>query len=473
MATQLTKFRIFAAISLSTIYLPGVISKSIWSDDYPSLIDPNGVQIHASRDGRPLYGLALQLVFNSVNQVSNLWLIRLIALMGLLLLNDLVIKILSGSKPNLRLTVSSVGAFSIAGFQINVHWATAFPFCWVAYFALLGFTFLVKDRKKDKFLGVLLLIASSLSYPILTFFVLPVVFLLTFEGENNGSSLKKNSLLAAFGIGISGLLSLVINFISINVRGLGLNDRVSIVSLSELPDQILWFLTRPFVLAFRGYSIDSPGLIEAFASFVLVNLLIIAGIAIKFKTFSKVLRIYLLLIFFTLSSMAPLFFPNQQQVDVRYVTVGSWLISYVLISSVFFILGKMSWGKHRLNHGFVSVTLIILFFLSINVRYFSVIQPIYKKTSIFISSELAACSDKRILSGIYVIPRETDWQSNQYIGLLSQITDLASTWVPLNAVRVGVDDIPELRNSKISISWGDKNSSGCLVDLNRFQTDDN
>jgi hypothetical protein len=67
------------------MYLPGVLSRSIWSDDYPSLIDPNGVQIHASRDGRPFYGFALQFMFGLANTADNLWYIRFFALIGLML----------------------------------------------------------------------------------------------------------------------------------------------------------------------------------------------------------------------------------------------------------------------------------------------------------------------------------------------------------------------------------------------------
>jgi hypothetical protein len=467
MASQLAKFRITAAISLFAIYLPGVISTGIWSDDYPSLLDPISVQIHASRDGRPIYGFLLQFMFDLTNTVSNLWLIRFFALIGLLLLNDLVIKILSKSRTDLRVTLASVGAFSIASFQVNIHWATAFLFCWVAYFALLGYTLMMRDSKKSNFAGVLLLTVSSLSYPVLTFFILPVVFLLSYETDNEDRKLKKDSILAILGIALSAFLALLINLISLRARGLTFNDRVSFISISDLPSQILWFLSRPFILTFRGYSIESPGLIEALGGLLLVNLLIITGITIKHKTFPKVLKYYALLISFTLFSMTPLFFPDQQQVDVRYVTVGSWLVSYMSVSGVFLILGKISLGGHRVNRSLVSVVFVIVFFLSINSRYFSVIQPIYNRTSTFISSELSSCGDQEILSGVYVLARETAWPSKQNIGLFSQITDLASGWVPLNAVMVEIQKNPKF--SGVSVSWAEEERSGCVIDLNRFE----
>jgi hypothetical protein len=467
MVTVLTRYRIFAVIALLTIYLPGVISTGIWSDDYPSLVEPNAVQEHASRDGRPLYGFALQFMFDSANTLNNLWYIRFFALIGLLLLNDLVIKILNYSRSDLRVVVASIGAFSIASFQVNVHWATAFLFCWVAYIALLGYTLLVKQSKKKKLIGVLFLTLSSLSYPLLTFFILPIVFLVSYEIEGKVENLKKNAIIAFFGITLSALLALLINLTSLKIRGLSFNDRVSFISIAELPDQIIWFLSRPFILAFRGYSINSPGIIEALGYFLIVNLLIIVGILVKFNRFSKVLIMYLLLIFFTLLSMAPLFFPDQQQVDVRYVTVGAWLISYMLISGAFLVLEKFSVGRHKINRNLVTIIFLILFFSSINTRYFSVIQPIYNKTSAFISSEISTCNEQQILSGVHVLPRESDWPSNEYIGLFSQITDLASYWVPLNAVEVEIRKNPRLNGA--SVSWTNDVTSGCLVDLNRFE----
>ena len=446
-----------------------MLSRNIWSDDYPSLVDPYGVQIHASRDGRPLFGFALQFMFGLANTAANLWYIRLFALIGLLLLNDLVIKVLSNSRSNLRITVASVGAFSIASFQINVHWATAFLFCWVAYFALLGYTLIIKDSKSSKLAGILLLIASSLSYPILTFFIFPIVFLIMYELDNKLSSLRRNSIAATFGVTLSALIALTINIVTLRLRGLTFNDRVSFISLSDFPDQILWFLSRPFVLTFRGYSIDSPELVEVVAGLIFVNLIIIAGLMLRYKVVFQSLKTYVLMIFFTLISMAPLFFPDQQQIDVRYVTVGSWLISYMFISGAFLILGKIFFQRHQRNVALISLVFLFAFFLSINFRYFLVIQPIYDKTTSFMSYQVRSCSDQEILSGVYVHPRETQWPNNPFIGFFSQVTDLASDWVPLNAVRVEIQRSREL--DEVDVSWAEEGGLGCKVDLNQFETE--
>lgn len=180
----------FSSAILILIYLPGIIVPGIWSDDYPTLIDPVSHQVHASRDGRPIYGYMLELFFRLIAESKNLWVIKLIALIGLLLLANQVNHMLNEKRDNLRILLSTTGAFCIASFQLSIHWATAFFFPWVAFFALLGFNQIIKPSWNRKFQGILLLTASSLSYPLLVFFIVPVVYILWFETGRDLTRLK-------------------------------------------------------------------------------------------------------------------------------------------------------------------------------------------------------------------------------------------------------------------------------------------
>jgi hypothetical protein len=465
------RYSYLTSLSLVLIYLPGVLVPGIWSDDYPTLVDPESHQIHASRDGRPIYGLALEFFFGLIRSGQNLWAIKLLALIGLLLLANLVMRLLNNERDNPRILLSVIGAFSVASFQLSIHWATAFSFTWTAFFALLGFTYIVKNPWKLKFFGICLLTISSLSYPLLVFFVIPVVFLLWFETGRDFMRLRTNLLWALFGIAFSALNALMISRLLLESRELTFNDRVAIISLTDLPSQLFWFLSTPVVLAFRGYSIESPGLLSALLGFILVNSLILIGFYLRFKSLSDTILTWLLLIVFTSFSLVLLFFSDQQQIDMRYVTTGSWLIAYISITSIFQIVSFLRFGRSLIKRDLLTIGLVAVYFLSINFRYFDVIRPIYIGTSSFINVALQSCDQSQIRRGVYVIPRAAGWPNKEYIGMFSQVSDLASPWVPLNAVKVGVENIPELRNTNITISWGDKDSPGCLVDLNSFQSD--
>jgi hypothetical protein len=295
-----------------------------------------------------------------------------------------------------------------------------------------------------------------------------LIFLLWYENDGSWRTLKNNSFWGVFGIFVSAILALIVNSILLRVRGLEFNDRVSIISLNDLFSQSIWFITHPFVLTFRGYSISSPEPLQAFVGFLIANLVVLVGIFLKLKNIRRSLETYTILIVFTLFSIAPLFFPDQQQIDLRYVTTGMWLITYMLVSSVFLLFTKSNVKGRKLKASYIAVSLIVLFSLNINLRYFTVIQPIYNETKMFISNALNNCTDSQILSGIYVVPRTSEWPSKNYIGMFSQVTDLASSWVPLEAIKIEIQKAIDLSGSDIPVVWGEKNNSGCIVDLNEY-----
>jgi hypothetical protein len=460
--------RLTAAFLLFVIYIPGVAFTGIWSDDYPTLINPESHQIHASRDGRPVFGLFLQIAFGLARGVDDLWAIRLVGLVGILLLNDFVLRKLLAQNLDLRIIVSTIGAFCVVGFQLSIHWATAFVFTWVAYFSLVGFFLLLKDSLVKKFLGILLLTICSLSYPILTFFFVPIIFLLWFEVENTRKNFMKNSAWGFAGIAVSAISAFLINLFLLQLRNFTFNDRVAIITLTEIPNQILWFVTHPLVLSFRAFSIISPDLLEVLVGLIVTNLLIFTGIHLKINSVIKSLKIHIIVICFASFAMAPLVLTNQQQIDMRFVTVGSWLISYMLISSVFMIFQRMAAGRIKIRPEFLALGLVIIFFFNTNSRYLSVIRPIYLSTHTFISEEVRACSDSQILNGVFVIPRTVEWPSNDFIGIFSQVTDLASSWVPLEAVQIEFGENPRLQGFNAPVAWGNTASSGCIVDLNDY-----
>jgi hypothetical protein len=379
-----------------------------------------------------------------------------------------VIRLLNEKRDNPRIVLSTVGAFCIASFQLSIHWATAFIFTWVAYIAVLGFTLIVKKPWKLKLSGVCLLTISSLSYPLLVFFVIPIVFLLWFETGQDWIKLRANTLWALLGITLSAINSLVTNKLLLDLRGFAFNDRVAVISIADLPSQIFWFLSTPVVLSFRGFSIVSPGLLSALLGLLVVNSLILIGFYLRLRSFPETAITWTVLCVFTALSLVPLFFPDQQQIDMRYVTPGAWLIAYILISSVFQIFASFEVGRHLIKREVFAIALITVLFLSINTRYFMVIRPIYLGTNSFINTALESCDQSQIHKGVYVIPRTEEWPSKQYIGMFSQVSDLASSWVPLNAVRVQLGEFSTFRNSRVPISLGDKNSSGCIVDLNTY-----
>ena len=85
------QLRVFSAVYLIAVYAFGIFSKTAWSDDYPALVDPSDVALHAIRDARLVYGGLIDLLFHQFDSIALLSFVRLFGFLGLLLLNDLVL----------------------------------------------------------------------------------------------------------------------------------------------------------------------------------------------------------------------------------------------------------------------------------------------------------------------------------------------------------------------------------------------
>ena len=112
-----TKLRIGSALFLFATFFYGVFAVSAFSDDYPGLVDPSGIAMHATKDARPIYGFGLLLFFSLANSVENLWILRLVGLVGLVLLSDSINRRLLRASGSGWLVFASTIAFTSISFQ--------------------------------------------------------------------------------------------------------------------------------------------------------------------------------------------------------------------------------------------------------------------------------------------------------------------------------------------------------------------
>ena len=161
----------FSAGYLTVIYIFGVFNYGAWSDDFTSLSDPYGHFVHATRDGRPLYGFAIKFFFETFTTVDSLKFVRLFGLVGLILLSDAVLKYLLSKDSSMKVAVAASVAFSLPSFQFSAHWAVAFGMSWTGFLAVIGLFLWERDSVKFKILGLLLFSLSFLIYPLMSFFI--------------------------------------------------------------------------------------------------------------------------------------------------------------------------------------------------------------------------------------------------------------------------------------------------------------
>lgn len=466
---SVNKLRVGSALFLFATFFYGVFAVSAFSDDYPGLVDPAGIASHAAKDARPIYGLGLLIFFSIANSVENLWILRLVGLIGLLLLSDLVNRRLFRASGNGWLIFASTIAFTSISFQFFTHWATAFLYPWVAILSLSGLTFWEKRSKISKVLGVTLLLLSLMIYPLLSFFAFSVVFVEWFFTDSNFSNYvaKLKSTISYFAVGGIVLFIFITLFKMFNPSVL--NSRVDLISLSELPRKLIWFVSRPVALGFRPYFLTSPTFSELLLTGlpIFVLLLIFTLRKTNFnlrKTGESLLALSITVVL----ALAPLLIVGQDQIDFRLVGAVKWLIETLSIAIFFYFLRLILSAHREAISILLAGILAVLAFLNVNHVFNANLKTHYLHETTFFKESIAKCSPTSLDNGILILSRSKAWASRPLVGVLSQSTDLASEWVPVNSMKLylasqSYEDIQITEKEKIPEDF-----SGCIVRLDDF-----
>ena len=466
------KTRLILTLSLIAVYVPGVIHKGIWSDDYFTLVDPSAHQQHAIRDGRPLFGYLITLLFGKLDYIDNLWIPRIVGLIGILLLADLIFRILVKPGLHVELVVTLVVAFSTPAFQFGAHFATSFYIGWVAYFSILCLILIQSDKMCNITYGTILLIIPILIYPLIVFFIFPIIFLQWYlDKSNNIFSLIKMLFYGARALILALSSSIFINILILKLLNLEFNSRVGIISINDLPHQLYWFVSRPFTLSFRPFLISSPSLNELIIQITPIILFLFGMFCIECKNLRKGIQIFLGFVLSLALSISSIFFPDQQQIEIRFVIVGTWLVTFLLVYQTSRVLSEIanSYTSPRLISASLLTFSILFSFITLNVRYFSTINPIRENSEYFIKAQLAECLKSADFDHVNIIHRRTPWPSFRNLGLYSQVTDLASEWVPAPATLLYGQELLG-KNTKFTVGWSNIEKIGmCNIDLNLYK----
>ena len=472
----LTKFsvgnyRLAAALYLFLVYALGVFFKSAWSDDYSSLLDPEGHRVHAIKDGRLLHGASIDFFYSHFNTVQSLTFIRMFGLAGLILLNDLLLRKFLKIESSIAVAVASTVAFTLPSFQFSAHWAGAFGFAWTAYLAILGFTLFNENSKLKKFLGYLVFVLSLFAYPLMSFFIFPFIYALWLIRGVSIKILFRDLAVGIFLFVSGAAISFAITAFYLNVKGLIFNDRVALVAVDDIPSKIVFFFTRPFALTYRPFLIDSPTLSSLLLTLIVFSSFLVFLFWQKWKSLLAVSTHILTLNVFFIASLLPLLVTSDNQIDMRLVSSNTWLYCFVVVF-LFLRLQKTIGSKvefFKFKSQVITVSfLIIVGFLTINQNFWNLYHEPFQDKQRFFQEQFSACTDTQIQSGVEIIRRTLPWPHKNLIGAYSQSTDLESEWVPVSAVIQYLKDT----NTKIVtppiLVEANTNPGACVVSLDEY-----
>lgn len=471
LGTTSYSYRIYSAIFLFIVYAFGIFTKSAWSDDYSSLIDPNGVALHATRDGRPLLGWLIHLFYEEFNSISALIFIRIFGFLGLLLLQDLILKNLLKFEVSLRVAVAVMIAFTLPSFQFSAHWAGAFVLLWSAYLAVLGFELQKSTKPFKKIAGIFALVSSFLIYPLYGFFLFAYIYCLWLVQNQSTKSLTRELIKALCLLFGSASVSYLIAYLYLRAFDLSFNPRVGLISLSSLPEKIFFFFSRPFALTYRPFFTDSPSIAGVLATAVLFIALLLILFWFRYRNLRLVVQNFSLFNLFIVFTLMPLLAVSDNQIDLRFVTSNTWLYMFVV---VFLALPKNTQGDksfRQLSGGgnvLVIASLLIIGLVSVNMNYITFYRDPFLEKQAFLAGQLATCSSQDIFKQVTIIKRSTPWGKKNVIGAYSQQSDLESEWVPVGAVYYYLKDIG-LETQALPILAEEKpNGPGCFVVLDNY-----
>lgn len=465
------KIRLLSFLYLLLVYIFGVLKFGAWSDDFWSLQDPHAHFLHAVKDGRPVYGWSIEFLFSIFNTVESLKFIRLFGLVGLLLFSDAATRFLLSKNLPYRVVVASLVAFTLPSFQLSAHWAIAFCMGWTGFLALQGLILWGRDGLRHKLFGLFLVTISLLIYPLLSFFIFSILFADLYLTSITRSEVYRRIKSVLPLLVLSALLSASLSRVLLMFLNLEYNPRVQIISLAQIPEKLIWFVTRPLLLSYRPFLIDSPSTLIIGAEVLIFTLIFVLLISLTLRQWGKVIYFLLFLNANLVLSLLPFLVTTENQIEVRFLSSNTWLVTFLLVNFMFSGLAsafKFDKGTDTRIVAVISCGALLFGAYTVNDRYISFILPIEKVSRDFVAAEILNCSLSQLESGVEVVARDTPWPSRKLLGMYSQVTDLASEWVPLGAVSmVLVGD--SFQSKQVGpIGWGKGSPSKCIVNLNRF-----
>ncbi len=476
---QTIKFRIAGVGLIFLAYAPGVFKESFWSDDYGALMDTSSFVAHVLKDARPVAAGIFSMSFSLLDSPANAWMMRSLALLALILIFLIISnRIRNSSHENIGIFSIAV-AFCLPSFQMFIHWSLTWFFLWAALAGLYAFHFWSSKLKTRKIFAVFLLVFALTIYPptaIVYFSAITLVNVLNYSKlpEFFSDIVRGLSLLV-----IAGITSTFVVFVTMNFVGVSANARVSIVTLSEIPEKFIWLISRPLVVGMRPFMIDSPSPKIAFITSIPIILILFFGIRrqsidLSESIFRRAICVILPLIF----TLIPIIITSDNQIEFRLLP---GYCGGILALASFYLLAMIQNWLRPLNvsqlfktsiMSAVPMVLVLVSVTSVNSHYSDLFENPYKKKTAFLNAKISSCLKGGLLKDVLILPPRIPFPSLPRLGVFSTSTDLASSWVP----KPNVELLLKLRDIKASVTYLENRpldwetlATSCVIDLEDFR----
>lgn len=435
-----------------------IFHKFGWGDDWAFMNEyKNGiskVNYEHYSGYRPILQKIMDLSFGNLNDYSQLVILRIVSLTGLVLLTLKIMSVLS-RQGFTRKVLIALGLLLplLPTFWIYTNWASVFSYTLVCLISIYAFEFF--DRSKS--LSFTLLIICFLIYQPAAVFS---VFLVFSQFLRNRILSFKNYqyLLTIF---ISAISSVIIGKAINSILDVSGKQRSNMVdNPNEAMEKIIWVVTRPLVLSARPFVIESQGLIPLIASIVGLAATIFL-FALLAKGINKLLFVVNLGLLYSLA-LLPVLVISENQIDFRILPVTSTMGLLLLISGFSDWISRFKGFKPLEFTAFILVLSTVTLYSALNVN--KVFIKAFTNNESFIKSYEIDESDR----GILIIGDDVGWPQNNFIGSLSVKSDFQMSWVPVGEV----SEILDVPNSQITYTQKEdlgSNLEPVIIDLGKYK----
>ena len=370
-------------------------------------------------------------------------------------------------------------AFCLPSFQMYIHWTLTWFFLWAALAGLYAFHFWTSTVKSRKIFAIILIVLALTIYPPTALFYFSVI---TFVNVLNSSKLPKIFLDFVWGLAllvIGGVTSIFTAFVSMQFAGVSPNPRVSLITISNIPEKIVWLISRPGVVGLRPFMIDSPSPTTAFLTSIPVILLLVMGIRRQsIELGESIFGRALCVLIPPILTLIPIMITSDNQIEFRLLPGYCWGIAAL---ATFYFLVALQDRLLSLDLKSIFKTLIFLLvpiFLtllsvaSLNSHYVDLFENPYKKKNIYLNSKISSCTRVALFTHVSILPPRIPFPSLPRLGVFSMTTDLASSWVP----KPNVELLLKLRKIDASVFYlevrppiFESSKTNCVIDLEEYR----
>lgn len=464
---------IFAAFSF------GVFKESLWSDDYPALLDTDGVTNHLIKDARPTAAVFFSLSFQLLNTAASAWFLRFLALVALLLIFLFLSKQIDNSKYQNFAVFSLAIAFCLPSFQMYIHWSITWFYPWAALAGLYAFHFWTSKGVSRKIFAVFFLVAALTIYPPAALLFFSAICVVNSLNESRIQKFFHDVVQGILLLAVSGIFAVLTIVGALKITGVSSNSRVTLLTISEIPEKIVWLLSRPLVVGLRPFVIDSPSAKIALLTAIPAFSLLALGIWLQSRNLGEsiIIRAFWVAVPL-LISLAPLMITPDNQIEFRILPGYSWgiaaLASFYLSIIIASKVDCLNLGQNLkiIFSNVVPFVLAVVSIASINSHYTDLFQRPYQMKNTFLNAQISSCLSSGPLRNVIILPPEKPFPVLPRLGVFSMSTDLASSWVP----KPNVELLLQERGIHAPVSYleirpleGEISMQDCIIDLEVFR----